>query len=94
MPHNLFTTLHTLMMMHVATVWEQVLLSAETRLEKYFIKIPLQEKFPRPVVPGTKTLDRKTIDLEANEVMKMLKIEVPTTEQFNDVRTRVMSAYL
>lgn len=61
-------------------LWEEILISAETGKEKYFIKIHHQETFPKPVLSGSTTLDRKTINVEVKDMMQMMKIDLATLE--------------
>lgn len=92
-PYNSFSTFHRFILKNYPKLWEQVLLSAETGKEKFFIKIPHRETFPTPVVAGTKILDRKVIAAEVKDIMKLLKIDLTTNEQCQDLWSRALSAY-
>lgn len=55
-PFKKFITFHSFMMTYYKKLWDDILLSSENGKTKYFIKVPQQETFPKPVICGSTTL--------------------------------------
>lgn len=92
-PFNAFITFYNFMMKYYKKLWDEILRSAETSKEKFFIKIPHQETFPKPVISGSTTLDKNVISAEVKDMTKMLKIYTPSGEKLKEFWERAMSAY-
>lgn len=75
-PFSKFTALQTFMTIYYKKLWESILLAAESGDTKFFIKIPKEEMLDKPTLPGSSMPDRRIIDFEVKEALKMLELIV------------------
>lgn len=75
-----FDALHNFMREYDLRLWKAILHVAEKGDAKFIIKIPMLEKFDKPTLGTSSTVDRRVIDREITEALGMLGIFKPTTD--------------